>query len=406
MDSLINAAAQALATGNPLLALNRVALRNDAPAMALRGIAMAQLGDLDRARIALRDAARIFGRKHPVAHSRCVVAEAEIALVSRDLSAVPTMLAEAGTQLQKHGDHINAFHASVLEARHLLLVGRIDAAERLLGSIDPTNLQASLRTAYELVSSGIAMRRLRAAAASAALARAESAARFAGISALIAEVQSTGLMLKKPAARLISNCTEQALRLDDVERLLASDSLVVDACRYVIRHQEQVLPLTTRPVLFELARAMAERWPGDASREAMLSAAFGAKHADESHRARLRVEIARLRAEIAELATISATASGFAISANKAPRIVVLAPPTDSPHAELLALLADGEAWPSSALSLALDKSPRSVQRALDKLRVDGKVHAIGRGRSRRWMAPPILGFPSVLLLPGALPGS
>lgn len=405
MDSLITAAAQALATGDPLLALNRVALRDDAPALALRGVAMAQLGDLERAKATLKSAARAFGRKHPVAHARCVVAEAEIALVSRDLSAVPAMLSEAGSQLKRHGDIVNALYATILEARRLLLVGQIDDAEHLLGDFDTGVLPSSLRAAHELALAGIAMRRLRATAARDALVRAEAAARSAGFSGLIAEVHSAGLMLKRPAARLISEGTEQPLRLDDVEKLFASDTLVVDACRYVIRHKERVLSLTTRPVLFGLVRAMAERCPGDATRESLLFAAFGARHADESHRARLRVEIARLRAELREFATVHATANGFAISARTAPRIVVLAPPTDSPHAALLALLADGEAWPSSSLALALDTSPRSIQRALDKLRAAGKVRAVGQGRSRRWMAPPILGFPTVLLLPGALPG-
>jgi hypothetical protein len=68
MDSLITAAAQALTAGDPLGALNRVALRDDAPALALRGIAMAQLGDLPRAKQLLRNAARAFGPRAAVAH--------------------------------------------------------------------------------------------------------------------------------------------------------------------------------------------------------------------------------------------------------------------------------------------------------------------------------------------------
>ncbi|HEU5194094.1 MAG TPA: helix-turn-helix domain-containing protein, partial [Methylomirabilota bacterium] len=85
MDTLIAAAAHALAAGDPLGALKRIALRDDAPALALRGIAMAQLGDFVRAKRLLRRAARTFPPSEAVARARCVVAEAEIALVSRDL---------------------------------------------------------------------------------------------------------------------------------------------------------------------------------------------------------------------------------------------------------------------------------------------------------------------------------
>ena len=190
MDSLITAAARALAVGDPLAALNRVALRDDAPALALRGIAMAQLGDLTRAKALLRSAARAFGRKHPVAHARCVVAEAEIALASRDLAWPAKVLEAARTTLEEHGDRINAAHARYLEIRRLLLLGRIDEAERTLAELDPSLLPAASRTAHELVVAGIAMRRLRTKAARAALARAERAARHAGIPALTAEVES------------------------------------------------------------------------------------------------------------------------------------------------------------------------------------------------------------------------
>src|SRR5262245_31580792 len=183
MDSLITAAARALAVGDPLAALKRIALRDDAPALALRGVAMAQLGDLARAKTLLRSAARGFGRKQPAAHARCVVAQAEIALVSRDLGWAATALETARTTLEEHGDRINAVHARYLEIRRLLLIGRIDEAERTLAELDPSRLPAASRTARELLVAGIAMRRLRTQAAHAALARAERAARHARIPA-------------------------------------------------------------------------------------------------------------------------------------------------------------------------------------------------------------------------------
>jgi hypothetical protein len=197
---------------------------------------------------------------------------------------------------------------------------------------------------------------------------------------------------------------EKSLRLDDVETLLASKALVIDACRHVIARSGQLLPLDTRPVLFALARALAEAWPGDASRATLLSRAFGAKHVDESHRARLRVEIGRLRKLLSAIASIDATGDGFALRPRAARDLVVLAPLTDEANAHVLALLGDGESWSSSALALALGASQRTVQRALDELLAADKVRAVGKARARRWMAPPVPGFPTSLLLPAALP--
>ena len=261
MDSLITAAARALAAGDPLGALNWIALRDDAPALALRGIAMARLGDLVRAKALLRRAARVFGPKEAIARARCVVAEAEIALVSRDLSWPAKALDAARATLEEHGDRVNAAHARYLEIRRLLLIGRLDEAERTLAELDPAPFPPASRTAHELVVAGIAMRRLRMKTARAALARAEPAARHAGIPALIAEVESASLVLNTPAARLIARGEERLLLLEEVEALLASRALVVDACYHVVRDARTVVSLARRPVLFALARALGEAWP-------------------------------------------------------------------------------------------------------------------------------------------------
>ena len=404
MDSLITAAARALAAGDPLGALKRVALRDDAPALALRGIAMAQLGDLVRAKALLRRAARAFGPREAVARARCVVAEAEIALVSRDLGWPAKALDAARATLEKHGDRANAAHAKYLEVRRLLLIGRIDEAERKLAELDPENVPPTLRTAHELVAAGIAMRRLRTKTARAALARAVRAARDARIPALTAEVDSAFLALNTPAARLVANGEERPLLLEEVEALLASNAFVVDACRHVVRDKGQVISLARRPVLFALARALAEAWPGDVGRDTLVARAFGSRHADESHRARLRVEVGRLRAVLRTLASVSATRQGFALAPRRARTVVVLARPVEEDHAAVLAFLADGESWSSSALALALGTSQRSVQRALDSLAAAGKVQPFGRGRARRWMTPPMPGFTTTLLLPAPLP--
>jgi len=404
MDSLITAAARALAAGDPLGALNRVALRDDAPALALRGIAMAQLGDLVRAKALLRSAARAFGPKEAVARARCVVAEAEIALVSLDLGWPAKALDAARATLEAHGDRVNAAHARQLEVRRLLLIGRLDEVERTLAELDPAPFPPASRAAHELVAAGIAIRRLQTRAARAALARAERAAREADIPALTAEVESASLALNTPAARLVARGEERLLLLADVEALLASKALVVDACRHVVRDARTVVSLARRPVLFALARALGEAWPGDVPREMLVARVFRAKRADESHRARLRVEIGRLRTVLRTLAGVSATKRGFALAPRRAREVVVLARPVEEQHAAVLAFLADGESWSSSALALALDASQRTVQRALDTLAAAGKVHSFGRGRARRWMTPPVPGFTTTLLLPAPLP--
>ncbi|KDR42696.1 hypothetical protein [Caballeronia glathei] len=402
MDSLITAAAHALAAGDPLGALNRIALRDDAPALALRGIAMAQLGDLVRAKALLRSAARAFGAKEAVARARCVVAEAEIAFVSRDLGWPAKALHAARATLEQHGDRVNAAHARYLEVRRLLLIGRLDEAERTLAEPDPTPFPPALTAARELVVAGIAMRRLRTGAARAALARAERAAHHAGIPALSAEVEAASLVLNTPAARLIERGKERLLLLDEVEALMASKVLVVDACRHVVRDAQTVVPLARRPVLFALARALGEAWPSDVPRDTLVARAFRAKSADESHRARLRVEIGRLRAALGTLAGVSATKHGFAL-VPRAREVVVLARPVDEAHAAVLAVLSDGESWSSSALAIALGASQRTVQRSLDALASAGKVQPFGRGRARRWMTPPVPGFTTTLLLPAPL---
>jgi len=404
MDSLITAAARALAAGDPLGALKRVALRDDAPALALRGMAMAQLGDLVRAKALLRSAARAFGPKEAVARARCVVAEAEIALVSRDLSWPTKSLDAARVTLEAHGDRLNAAHARYLEVRRLLLIGRLDEAERTLAQLDPTPFPPALRAAHELVVAGIAMRRLRIKTARAALARAERAARHARIPALTAEVESAFLVLNTPAARLIAGGEERLLLLEEVEGLLASKALVVDACRHAVRDESKLVSLAKRPVLFALARALGEAWPGDVPRDTLVARVFRLKLADESHRARLRVEVGRLRTVLRKLADVNATKRGFALSPRGARKVVVLARPVEGEHAAVLAFLGDGESWSSSALALALGTSQRTVQRALDLAAAAGKVQSFGRGRARRWMTPPVLGFTTTLLLPAPLP--
>ncbi len=405
MDGLIMAAARALASGDPLGALARVALRDDAPGLALRGIALAQLGDFDRARVLVRRAARAFGTREPVARARCVVAEAEIALASRDLGWPAAALDAARATLERHGDRRNAAYAGYLAGRRLILMGRLEQAEQVLSELDPAPFPPALRAVHELALAGIALRRVQATAARAALARAARAARAAGIPALRAEVRQASLVLKAPAAHLHRAGDTQVLRLEQVQALLASDTLVIDACRYAVHGAGRTLALASRPVLFTLAQALGRAWPGDAPRDALIALAFRTRHPDDSHRARLRVEIGRLRAVLAPLAEIRATRQGFALMP-AAGTVAVLTPPVQDRHAAVLALLADGQAWSSSALALASGASQRQVQRALDALAASGQAHSLGRGRARRWITPPLPGFATTLLLPAPLPNA
>ena len=350
MDSLIAAAARALSAGDALGALKRVSLRDDPPALALRGIAMAQ------------------------------------------------QIARA--------DRANALHARLIAVRRMLLLGRLDEAASALALLDTGGLPQSMIAVAELTAAEVALRTLRTAPAHAALVRAHDAAFRAGVPALIAEVAEVRASLERPAARrLHAGANEQQMRLDEVEALLRDPgALVLDACRRGLRAGDAWLPLARRPVLFALACALAEAWPGDVDRNTLIERAFRTRRPDETHRARLRVEIGRLRALAAPLARIEATERGFALVPQRERAVAVLVPPIDGEQASLLALLADGAAWSTSALALALDDSQRTVQRALVELEEGARVRSIGRARAQRWLSSPLAGFTTILLLPAALP--
>ena len=401
MDAVITAAGHALAHGDILGALKRVALREDPAALALRGIAMAQLGDLERARTLLKMAARKFGPKEVAARARCRLAEAEIALVSRDLNAPALKLAQVRTDLATHGDLANAAHATHLEARRLLLLGRADAAQALLDASSAPRAKPSLVAGRQLLIADIAARHMRIARARQALADAADSAALSGIAALSAEIESFRQNLDAQSVRLTRNGASALLSIDSVEAIFGSEALVVDACRNLLRQASVAVPLAGRPVLFALLRSLATRWPTEVSRATLLAEGFGAKFTDESHRARLRVEIGRLRTLIGGLAEIESTSLGYRPGRD----VVVLAPPDETRHAVLLALMADGEAWSSSALALVAGTSPRTVQRALEALSAAGRVQSFGKGPAQRWITRPLLGFPTILLLPGPLPG-
>jgi hypothetical protein len=409
VDSLIAAAARALGAGDPLAALDRVALRHDPPAVALRGIAMAQLGEYERARRLLRQAARRFSPEERLERARCEAAEAEVALAARDLRPSDALDA-AARSLETLGDHENALHARLVAVRRMLLLGRLEAAEAALSGLSglsglsTSRASPALTALSELTRAELALRGLRAAEATAALRRSHAAAMGSGIPALIAEVEEARRALERPAARVIQGGSTRILRLAEVETLLATDSLVVDACRRAAREASECVNFTGRPVLFALLQELAEAFPVDAPRDPLIEHVFGARRPNDSHRVRLRVELGRLRKAMRSIARIEATQRGYVLVPLRARAVVVLAPPMDGPAGAVVALLEGGAPWSTSAIAAALGASQRTVQRALRELSESGAVRAVGAGRARRWLAPAPGGFATTLLLPGSLP--
>ena len=324
-----------------------------------------------------------------------------MALAVRDLTWSPEALTEALHIFAAHGDRENAILARVLQIRRLLLLGRVDEAAAACITAERVPAPARLRAVALLVAFEIALRRGRAGQARETLGRAREAAGRSGIGALCAEVEQAGRALVLPVARLVAGGVSRSLNLAEVEAMLDSPDLVVDGCRRWARRRDRVVRLSRRPVLFALLYGLAEAWPGEARRERLIERAFGVRRANESHRARLRVEVGRLRDELQPLAKIRASAHGFVLVARGAERVLLLAPPLERPDA-VLALLADGEAWSTSALALAMGASQRTVQRALAALGEAGQVRTLGRGRSQRWLSAPVAGFSATLLLPDA----
>ncbi len=402
MDAALDLAARALAAGDPLAALQRVALRNDAPSLALRGVAMAQLGEWRRARELLKRAARSFGPRAALARARCAIAEAEVALASRDLRHDPPELKHALALLDARGDRTNAALGRLTAARRALLLGRIDDAERTLAEVPRAAAPAHLVAIAELVAADLASRKLHTAAARAALALAQRAAERAKIPALQREIAAAEGRLRAPVARLRGPGSDRLVRLDEVEALFRSGAFVIDACRRELRVHAELVSLVDRPVLFELLWALSEAHPTPATREHLLWRAFGLRRSNESTRVRLRVEIGRLRKVIAKLAGVRATSDGFVLEPSASHALFVLTPPSEGEADALLALLRAGEPWSTADLAHALGKSQRSVQRALGTLEAAAKVYSVGKGRTRRWLSPPFSPFATAMLLVAA----
>jgi tetratricopeptide (TPR) repeat protein len=398
MDEALVLAARALARGDALFALKRVALRDDAEALALRATALAQLGEYADAKQLFRRAARGFRAHSPVAHARCIVALSEVALAARELDAKDAALQSAIAVLREQRDLANARYGQMLRARHALALGQVELARERLSAIDVRDAAQALLASIALLSAEAALRRIEPSQARKFLARAAEAARRARIPALAAEVAKAHESLSRPVARLVIRESSRLLTIEDVSALLQGRGLIVDACHRLVRKEAWSVGFEARPVLFSLLRTLAERAPDGVSREELVRASFGMRRLNDSLRARLRVAVGRLRTLLAPVAELIATPDGFALRP-RGQSLHVIAPPLDDQVSSLLALISDGAAWSSSALALALGASQRSVQRALGGLEEAGKVESRGSGRSLRWLAPPLARFAPHLLL-------
>jgi hypothetical protein len=399
VDAGITAAARALDAGDCLTALKLVAARPDAPALALRGVAMARLGELGAARALLRHAARAFG-DDPRARARCLVASAEIELADRDL-ARPADLTEAVQALSAAGDARNAAWARLVLARRAILLGRLDEAEGWLAAVpggggDAPPVIAAVRALADLE---VALRRLDATRARAAVERAEALGRTTRLPALEAEIAAAREALDRVVARARTREGAREIRLEDLAALAGEGALVVDACRRRVARGSVARDLRKRPAVLALLRALAATHPDGVPRDVLAATLFGARRPDASYRSRLRVEVGRARVLVRGLAGVVATADGYRLETPA--RVVVLEPPDDAEGADVLALVESGGAWTAASLAAALGCGVRRVQRALKALDEAGRVRGIGRGPSRRWAAAPRIA--SHLLLPGLL---
>lgn len=405
MDSAIGAAARALSLGDPLQALKYVALRSDASALALRGIAMAQLGELAAAHALLRRAEKAFGASEPVARARCVLARAEVALARRDLNGAARGLNEAREFLAERGDQDNAVFARLLDVRRLTLKGDVTAALVALQPLSFEGAPARLVALGALARADLAMKQLDCSTAEASSKRALAAALAARIPQLVSEAERFERKLAAPVARLIRSGEQSAVHLRELSAFTQPAKLVVDSCRREVRCVGTTVNLVNRPVLLELCVALAEQGPREVPREVLIARAFGARRSNESHRARLRVEIGRLRKLLRTISNLQATAGGYRLVPHDGRDVLLLLPPGDGESSALLALLQGGESWATSALAEAVGKSQRAVQRALSELERDGKVQAMGKGRAQRWVAAPATTSATALFLvaPGTL---
>ena len=400
MDAPLTAAARALAVGDALSALKWLGLRTDAPARAMRGAALSQLGEFGRARAQLRAALRALGPGDRLLRARCLAAEAEIALAVGDLRWSAEPVARAVAELEAAGDARNAAYLRLVAARAALRLGRPGDAERLLRDARLALAAPLEQTFAELVRVELAARRGDPDLLTSALASARAAAERAAIPALVSEVARIRDHFEGPTVVVTSRGKARTASFCEVCLLARSADVVVDGRGREVRSSGECISFARRPVLFEVLRVLAEAWPDAVPRDALLARAFGARRPNDSHRTRLRVEIGRLRKLVRPRLGVVAAGPGYALSATR--EVVLVMPLEESPASRLLSLMHGGEPWSASSLALALGVSERTIQRSLGELQSAGKVGPTGNGRARRWVR--LLEIPTDLLLPRTSP--
>lgn len=395
-------AASLLARGDALGALGRIGLAEGARGALLRGVAYAQLGDLDLARASLADARGLApeGPEGDVLRARTAAALAEIAVVAGDAKAARAAASEGAAILERLGDGRNAAMQRLVVARAEVLLGRPGAADMTVASVLDVDVAVDVRAVAYLTRAEIATRRLEADKAKRAIAAARDVLAGGPNALLDRALAALERDLAAPVARLVAEGVERRIDLATIERLPES-SIVIDACRRQVVAGRASIPFAKKPVLFALVVGLARAWPRDVARDALAREAFGVQRVNASHRARLRVEVGRVRKLLAPILAPVATADGYALSSSLP--VVIVLPMADDDDAKVAVLLGDGATWTARSVADHAGISLRTAQRALGRLVDAGRVRRSGTA-SKAVYASASPAVASRLLLLGLLP--
>ena len=393
-------AGRALAAGEALRALGLVGRADDALGLTLRGIAYAQLGDLELARKSLDRALALAKDRRTRAHARAALVE--IALSTGDPAPAAKAAKAAADELARLGDPRNAAMMRLVLARAEVLLGRLGEARRVVEDVLTEKLEPDLRALAWLARAEIAIRTLATTDARDALSRARASLDGTPNQLLARALVALEQELSLPVARMLRGGVVRDADLFAIEALSRGEVLLIDACRRVAIAGRVTIPLARRPVLFALLLVLARAWPASVPRDELASRAFDARRVNESHRSRLRVEIGRLRKIMDGLgAEPVATADGYALASKR--EVALLLPPSDDDAARIALLLGDGAAWSAKGLAEHAGVSKSTAQRALGLLVKNGSAIRTGKGKDVRYTRP---GTPiaSRMLLLGLVP--
>jgi tetratricopeptide (TPR) repeat protein len=378
-------AGRALAGGDPLRALALVGRVDSALGLTLRGVAYAQLGDLDLARKSLLRAVSVADDPRTLARARAALAE--IALTTGDPAVAARDARASADELEALDDARNASMQRLVLARALVLLGRLGEARQVVDEVLSDDLAPDVFAVASLAQAEIAVRALAALDAREALARARRALEQAPHSLLSRAIQCVERELSLPVARLVRAGVSASADLFAIEESCRGHVLLVDACRRLALGGRATIPLARRPVLFALLLALAHAWPGSVARDELISRAFEVRRINPSHRARLRVEIGRLRGVLEGLAAEpTATPDGYALASERP--VVILLPLSDDEAARVALLLGDGASWSAQGLAEHAGVSRRTAQRALSTLVASGDAVRTGQGKTVRYARP------------------